>query len=245
MKKQKVCIIVPCYNEQENVKNVIGDICNHVPQGETWEIVVVNDCSVDSSPAVVREDGRATLLDLPFNLGIGGAVQTGLKYAVENSFDYAVKFDGDGQHLAQNITKLLSEIKLNDTDMVIGSRFCIEHDGFKSTFTRVLGIKFFQFLVKLLTGKTITDNTSGLRAYSRRALKFAAKHYPAFDYPEPEEVILMLKNNFIVKEIPCEMQPRQGGESCISFHKSIYYMLKVSFAILTAALRTPEKGYDK
>ncbi|QSH41551.1 glycosyltransferase family 2 protein [Lentisphaerota bacterium ZTH] len=242
MAEGEVCIIIPCYNEQESIRNVIQDILENTPDGELWTILTVNDCSTDDTVKTIEATQKAVILDLPCNLGIGGAVQAGLKYASRNNFSYAVKFDGDGQHLAKNICKFISELKSGSTDVVIGSRFCIKHDGFKSTFLRQVGIKYFQWLIKLITGKTITDSTSGFRAYNHQALSFMAEHYPAFDYPEPEEIILLNRNNFRIKEIPCEMRKRQGGISCLSSNRAVYYMIKVSFSILMAALRKPENN---
>ncbi|MCP3965330.1 MAG: glycosyltransferase family 2 protein [Lentisphaerae bacterium] len=237
----EICIIVPCYNEQENIKNVIDDIIDNTPSKEKWTVLVVNDCSIDSTGFEANSTGKADVLDLPCNLGIGGAVQAGLKYAARYNYDYAVKFDGDGQHLAKNIETFIQELKSDKADVVVGSRFCTKHNGFKSTFMRQVGIKYFQWLIKLLTGKTFTDSTSGFRAYNKKALKFMSKHYPAFDYPEPEEIILLNKNKFRIMEIPCEMRKRQGGVSCLSSNRAVYYMIKVSFAILMAAARKPEE----
>ena len=172
------------------------------------------------------------------NLGIGGAVQTAFRYVARHDFDYAVKVDGDGQHPIDQIAGLLAPLKEGKADMVIGSRF-IEKEGFQSTFCRRLGINVFRWLNSLLIRQTVTDNTSGFRAYNRQALCFAEDNYPAFDYPEPEEVILMVKNGFRIMEVPSVMESRQGGVSSISPLKAVYYMLKVCFAVLMAAMRAP------
>ncbi len=226
-------IIVPCYNESASIIGVIGHLTECCP-GAT--VIVVNDCSTDDSAAKVAADGRAVLLNMPINSGIGATVQTGLMYAARHGFDYAVKCDGDGQHPADKIKNLLVVLDSGEADMVIGSRF-LTAEGSKSTFCRRFGIGFFAILNSLITRCRITDNTSGFRAYNRRALEFLAAHYPSFDYPEPEEVILMWKNHFKICEIPTPMRERQGGVSSINLHHSVYYMIKVSFSIIIAAVR--------
>jgi glycosyltransferase involved in cell wall biosynthesis len=241
---KRVCIIIPCYNEAINIKEVIADIRQAVPDGWEYSPVVVNDCSSDATVTVAKQS-KAVVLDLPCNLGVGGAVQAGFKYALHNGYDYAVKFDGDGQHQARRIIEILTPLEEGTSDIVIGSRFCQEHDGFTSTPARMVGIKFFQKLNSFLTGQEVTDNTSGFRAYNREAIEFAAIHYPAFDYPEPEEVVLMIKNGFRLKEVFTEMQPRKGGESSINLPKAVYFMFKVFFAILMVAVRPPVRKVEK
>lgn len=231
------CIVVPCHNEAGCIAGVVADLARHCPGAA---IAAVNDASTDRTEAVLRQlaHPRLTVLSLPTNLGIGGAVQTGLRYAAANGFDYAAKFDGDGQHRAAELPALLAPLLAGEADLAIGSRFLGRgRKGFQSTFLRRLGIRVFRALSFVLTGRLVTDNTSGFRAYNRRALGFAAEYYPSFDYPEPEEVILFLRNGFRVTEIPVEMIARQAGKSSINFLKSIYYMLKVIFAVLMAAVR--------
>lgn len=240
----KTALLIPCYNEEECIGRVIDSIRVILPEAY---ILIVNDASQDNSAEIIRrkaaDDDHVVLLDLPVNLGIGGAVQTAFRYAARHDFDYAVKVDGDGQHPITQIKDLLEPLKNNTADMVIGSRF-LEDAGFKSTFVRRIGIVFFRVLNSLLIRQTITDNTSGFRAYNRAALKFAEEHYPSFDYPEPEEVILMAKNHFRIKEISTRMQCRQGGVSSISPARAAYYMLKVFFSVLMAALRSPQRRKD-
>ena len=230
---------MPCYNEEACIARVIESVTRQLP--EVW-LIMVNDGSTDNTVALIREyaakNDHVILLDLPVNLGIGGAVQTAFRYAARNGFDYAVKVDGDGQHPVDQIPGLLEVLRHDGADMVIGSRF-LKKEGFQSTFCRRLGIAFFRTLNSLLIGQKITDNTSGFRAYSRRAILFAENYYPSFDYPEPEEVILMAKNGFKIVEIPTVMASRQGGTSSISPLKAVYYMLKVFFAVVMAALRPP------
>ncbi len=240
--KIKVAVIVPCFNEQDNIINVIDDILDNMPKNEEWQPIVVNDCSIDGTFAVLQADGRAVVLDLPCNLGVGAAVQTGFKYACKNDFDFALKFDGDGQHRADYIPALLEILKNDQADFVVGSRFVDKNtQGFKSTQLRRVGIRFFRLLIKAVCGYTPSDPTSGFRAYNRKALEFATHHYPSFDYPEPEELVLMKKNNFRIKDVFSEMRERQGGISSIPMCKGIYYMFKVGFAILMVGLRPKEK----
>ena len=233
----KTALLIPCYNESSCIAGVLDSIAEHLPE---VYMLVVNDASTDNTAKILRDIARKNdhviFLDLPVNLGIGGAVQTAFRYAARNGFDYAVKVDGDGQHPADQIKKLLAPLQEGSADMVIGSRF-LKKDGFQSTFFRRIGIVFFRWLNSILIGQTITDNTSGFRAYNRRALEFAEEHYPAFDYPEPEEVVLMAKNGFRIAEIPTLMASRQGGVSSISPRKAVYYMCKVFFSVMMAALR--------
>lgn len=236
---KKTALLIPCYNEEKCIAGVIESITKMLPD---MYLVIVNDASKDNTAKIVAEAANVNdhiiLLDLPTNLGIGGAVQTAFRYATRNGFDYAVKVDGDGQHPANQIEKLLTVLVENKADMVIGSRFILK-EKFQSTFCRRIGIYFFRFVNSLLIGQTITDNTSGFRAYNRKALEFAEENYPSFDYPEPEEVVLMAKNGFRIAEIPVQMECRQGGVSSISPVKAMYYMMKVFFAVLMTAFRPP------
>lgn len=238
----KVAIIIPCYNEAANILKVIDDIYAMQPANEHWQPIVVNDCSTDNTAAVVAGEPRAVLLDLPCNLGVGAAVQTGYKYAIKHNFDYAVKFDGDGQHRADTLTELLTPLQDNMADMSIGSRFVQPaHSGFQSTSMRRIGIRWLRLLIRLFTGHKVSDPTSGLRAYNKIALRFAMRYYPSFDYPEPEEIVLMYANGFSITEVYTVMDERLGGVSSISPLKSIYYMFKVSFAMFMVAMRPQEK----
>ena len=237
-KDKKILIIIPCYNESASVEGVLKDLHGRNP---AWDLLVINDCSKDRTGMIARHTGLATVLDLPCNLGIGGGVQTGLIYAERNGYDIAMKFDGDGQHQASEINALLQPIINGDADVTIGSRFCQKHDGFKSTFTRRIGIKVFEMVNSLLIQQRITDNTSGFRAYNRRAIEFLADHYPAFDYPEPEEVILLGKNNFRFHEVFTQMQERTGGTSSIHGYKSVYFMIKVLMSVMMVSIRSPKK----
>ncbi|MBQ5558496.1 MAG: glycosyltransferase family 2 protein [Lachnospiraceae bacterium] len=226
----KKIVIIPAYNEEGNLLNTINDIKENAPD---FDYVIINDCSTDDTLSICKKN-NLNYLNLPINLGIGGAVQTGYRYAYYSGYDYAVQFDGDGQHDAKYLSEMVSYLTETDSDMVIGSRF-IEKEGFQSSFLRRIGINYFTFYIKLLTGKKITDPTSGMRMINRKLLKKFTQEYPK-DYPEPESVVEILADGYKVSEIPVIMKERMEGTSSISFRKSIYYMIKVSFAILIARL---------
>lgn len=234
-KRSDVLIIVPAYNEEKSVVRVMEDLAGLQPE---VDILVVNDGSADQTSRVARAAGGAQVVDLPKNLGIGGAVQTGFKYAARQGYSVAIQFDGDGQHLASEVPKLLQSLREQQANMVIGSRFLDEESGYRSTFVRRIGIRLFQTVNTLLIGQRVTDNTSGFRAYDRRAIEFLARYYPV-DYPEPEAVILLGKNGFRMTEVPARMQERQGGGSSIAGFTGGYYMVKVLLAILMTAMRKP------
>lgn len=228
-------VIVPAYNEELSIARVIGELRSlDLP----LDILVVNDGSLDATSARARETGQALVLDLPKNLGIGGAVQTGFKYAARNDYQVAIQFDGDGQHRAEEVLKLLQVLQDQDVHLVIGSRFLENQAGYRSTFVRRIGIRLFQGVNSLLIGQRITDNTSGFRAYNRRAIEFLAQYYPV-DYPEPEAIILLGRNGFSIAETYTLMNERHSGSSSIAGFASAYYMVKVLLAILMTALRKP------
>lgn len=227
----KKLIIIPAYNEEENIVNTVKDIKENA---KDFDYIVINDCSKDSTLEVCRKNG-IRIIDLPINLGIGGAVQTGYLYALENGYDCAVQVDGDGQHEAKYLGMMAECMEREQLDMVIGSRF-IENEGFQSTGLRRFGIRFFTVLIKLLYGKRITDATSGMRMCNRKVMELFVKDYPR-DYPEPETVARLLRHKMKVKEMPVIMRERSAGVSSISLGKSAYYMVKVSLAILIERLR--------
>ncbi len=226
----KKLVIIPAYNEEASIVNTVQDILDHAPG---FDYVVINDCSKDRTLQRCRENGL-NVIDLPVNLGIGGGIQTGYRYAVEHGYDVAVQFDGDGQHDASYLQAMADRLERDDLDMVIGSRF-IENEGFQSTGLRRFGINFFKFLIKLLYGGTITDATSGMRMCSRRVMEEFSVDYPQ-DYPEPETVARLLRKKYKVREIPVVMRERSAGTSSINPAKSVYYMIKVSLAILVERL---------
>ena len=233
MVNKKTLIIIPAYNEEESIQSVIQSL--YTPDN-IFDIIVINDGSSDETSKLAKEIGRAIVIDLPTNVGIGGAVQTGFKYADRYDYDIAVQFDGDGQHEAGEISKLIQPIIEGRADCVIGSRFIGKNGGFKSTFARRIGIKVFQYVNTILVKQKVTDNTSGFRAYNKEAIKFLAHDYPT-DYPEPETVILLGKNGFKIEEISVIMHERIGGASSINGLQPLYYMIKVLLSIFMTYLR--------
>lgn len=227
----KKLIIIPAYNEEENIEKTVEWVLKEAPD---FDYVIINDCSKDSTRKICEERGY-NILNLPINLGIGGAVQTGYKYAARNGYDMAVQIDGDGQHDPKFLELMARYLVEHDLDMVIGSRF-IEKEGFQSSGLRRVGISFFTKLIKLLTGATITDPTSGLRMAGKNVLQLFAEDYPK-DYPEPESVVEILRRKMKVEEIPVIMHAREGGVSSISMKKSVYYMIKVTLAIIIERIR--------
>lgn len=227
----KKIIIIPAYNEEENIERTVNAIQK---SAQGFDYVIINDCSTDNTRKICEEK-EFNIVNLPINLGIGGAVQTGYKYAYENGYDVAVQVDGDGQHDPEFLNTMADYLIEHQVDMVIGSRF-IEKKGFQSSITRRMGIQFFSKLIKVLTGKTITDPTSGLRMIGRNVMEIFSRDYPR-DYPEPESIVAVLRKNMKIEEIPVVMLERQGGVSSISPKKSIYYMIKVTLAILIERIR--------
>lgn len=227
----KKIIIIPAYNEEENIERTVNAIQK---SAQGFDYVIINDCSTDNTRKICEEK-EFNIVNLPINLGIGGAVQTGYKYAYENGYDVAVQVDGDGQHDPEFLNAMADYLIEHQVDMVIGSRF-IEKKGFQSSITRRMGIQFFSKLIKVLTGKKITDPTSGLRMIGRNVMEIFSEDYPR-DYPEPESIVAVLRKNMKIEEIPVVMLERQGGVSSISPKKSIYYMIKVTLAILIERIR--------
>jgi len=230
----KVLVIIPAYNEEASIGAVIKSIKHHAPEAQ---IIVINDGSRDNTHIEAAKAG-ATVINLPFNLGIGGAMQTGYLYAKANDFDAAIQVDGDGQHDPAYIHKLLKPIESGSASVVIGSRY-VSETSYKSSFSRRTGMIFFSILVKILTGQTIKDTTSGFRAVNRDVIEYFAEHYPT-DYPEVDVLVKLHKKKFRMIEVPVEMQQRQGGKSSITPLRSIYYMIKVSLSLLVGALRSNE-----
>jgi len=222
---------VPAYNEESCIGDVIQDLKINFPESD---ILVVNDGSRDRTSEVARES-RALVIDLSYNLGIGGAMQTGFVYALSEDYDVAVQFDGDGQHRADQIRNILNPHVKGAADLVVGSRFLSE-GGFASSIQRRLGAKILSFVVSALIGKRITDTTSGFRVYSRKAIDFFSSQYPE-DYPEVEALILAHKKGLLIEEVPSEIGPRAAGKSSITASKAVYYMIKVLLAIFVDLLK--------
>ena len=233
----RILAIVPAYNEEHSITKVIEDLRSIAL---LLDILIVNDGSTDNTSIVARQTGNVKVIDLTLNLGIGGAVQTGFIYACQNNYDIAIQFDGDAQHVAGEIEKIITPVISGEADVVIGSRFLENRSNYKTDFVRKLGIIIFQVVISVLNRKTITDCTSGFRAYNKKAIKLLSDYYPV-DYPEPEAVILLLRNGFILKEVMVEMKQRWKGISSISLLDGVYYMIKVLLAIFMTVLRTKGK----
>lgn len=228
-------IIIPAYNEEASIESVVRSV-----QDKGYDYVVVNDGSKDRTLDICKSNGF-NVIDLPRNLGIGGAIQTGHKYAFMHGYDVDVQFDGDGQHDLGSVSALLGGIE-SGADLVIGSRFISEENTFRSARSRRAGIRLLNTLIKLRTGQNVTDCTSGFRACGRKAIELFAREYPR-DYPEPESIAYGLALGLDVCEVPVVMHERQGGRSSINLLSSIYYMIKVSIAILIAGRsRKRERG---
>ena len=224
----RVLVVIPAYNESQNIVSTVKSVTDR-----GYDYVVVNDGSTDNTLQVCRENGL-NVLDLPQNLGIGGAVQAGHKYAQRFGYDVDIQVDGDGQHDPAYIPLLVEQIEAG-SDLVIGSRFLVQTDGFQSTFMRRVGIAWLSFVIKAVSGRKITDPTSGFRASGRRAIGLFCKYYP-IDYPEPDSIVSAIKSGLAVGEVSVLMKERQGGVSSISGFKSVYYMIKVTLAIIVASL---------
>lgn len=223
----KILVIIPAYNEQESILNVIEKLKKDVPRAD---YVVINDCSKDNTLHVLSEND-ATYINLPLNLGIGGGVQTGYKYALENGYDIAIQIDGDGQHDTAYLEQVIAPLESGEADIAIGSRF-IKKEGFQSSGARRAGIKFLSALIRIVCGKKVYDVTSGFRAVNREYIKMYANSYPV-DYPEPEAIVQAAVNGAVIHEVPVIMKERETGASSISgIWKSLYYMIKVSLAVI-------------
>ncbi len=231
----KVLIIIPCFNEEKSIALLLEELLKITFSNKyRVEIVVVNDDSQDKTVEVVSQF-NVTILDLPVNIGIGGAVQTGLKYAFENDFEIAIQVDGDGQHPPMEILKMLKAQEENPSNLIIGSRF-ISKEGFQSSLFRRLGIFYLHWLNKILTQKNFYDITSGFRLFDKKAISLAARFYPD-EYPEPESLVIFAKAGFSISETPVLMKPRQGGQSSIRYFSQVYYIIKVSLAMFFSYIR--------
>ncbi len=228
----KILIIVPAFNEEGNIAKTVHEIQqSDVP----LTVLVVNDGSKDRTAAAAQKT-RANVISLPYNLGIGGAVQTGFKYAKAHDFDVAVQVDGDGQHDVTFLSHIIDPILRDEVDMTIGSRFLPPYLGFRSSFVRRIGITFFAHLISFITLYKVTDPTSGFRAYNRKMIDVFARYYPQ-DFPEPEAIMVAGRYQARLKEVPVQMRKRISGNSSIRYMKTLYYMVKVTLAILLDKLK--------
>jgi len=229
--KPKVLIIMPAYNESESIAGAISAV-----QPLNLDIIVVNDGSTDTTSKDARKCG-IPVLELPVNLGVGGAMQTGYRYALSSGYDIAIQFDADGQHNADYLRELAAILEEGGVDLAIGSRYAKRNQrGFRSTVMRRIGIRFFAWLIRRFTHERITDPTSGFRAANRKAISLFAQSYP-HDYPEPESLVLAHNHGLRIREIPVEMFDRQGGSSTIKILDTVFYMVKVTTAIILETMR--------
>ena len=226
----KTLIIIPAFNEEGSIEKVVNNLTEKFPQ---YDYLVVNDGSTDGTKNICSGNGYQ-VVNLVINMGIGGAVQTGYRYARDNHYDIAVQIDGDGQHDVSFLAEMIKLIEENKADVVIGSRF-VEKEGFQSSQMRRVGINFLSILAWILTGVRVKDITSGYRVINRKFIKIFAEDYPS-DYPEPEAMVIAAVHGGKIVEYPVVMRERENGESSITLKKSVYYMIKVTLAMLIRRL---------
>ena len=229
---EQLVAVVPAWNEEGAIGRVVDEIRAFDP---TATIVVVDDASSDDTAAVAETHG-AIVLRLPFNVGISGAVQTGFRYARDEGYGVAVRFDGDGQHDASELGKLLGPLQTGSADLVIGSRFVDPGGTYRPPFARRIGIRVFARLVTVLGGQRVTDTTSGFVALNRPGIELFAVEYP-HDYPEVESTLVAVRSGLRLAQVQVDMRERQAGTSSITFVRSLYYIVKVMLALLIASLR--------
>jgi glycosyltransferase involved in cell wall biosynthesis len=235
MKLLKGLVIIPCFNEEISICKLLTEMkVLSLPRYIDLDVLVINDCSNDNTSLKSREYG-AQVIDLPINLGIGGAMQTGFMYAQKNNYDFAVQMDGDGQHPPSELNKLIDQFTTFQSNIVIGSRFVLKQ-GFQSSTLRRVGISYFHYLTYLFTGKNIFDITSGFRLFDKESLQIIASNYPD-DYPEPESLIILSRAGLSFIEVPVIMRERQGGKSSIRNFSQLFYMLKVTIAMVFSNIR--------
>ena len=224
--------IVPARNEEEAVGRVVDELRAFDPE---LDVVVIDDGSVDRTAEVARERD-AHVLRLPFNLGIGGSVQTGFRYAAENGYKLAVRVDGDGQHDPSQLSLIIGPVIAGEADICVGSRWREPGDGHRSTATRRIGIRVLAATVSFLTRQKVTDPTSGFQALNRKAITLFAADYP-HDYPEVEALVMLIRHRLRLREVPVQMRARAGGQSSIRAFGSVYYMVKVLLAVFVLLFR--------
>ena len=237
----KVLLIIPSYNEEENVLNNYKRIIKHNEKYKTnYDVIIVNDGSKDKTEKICKEN-NIPYISLVHNLGIGGAVQTGYKYAYEHGYDVAVQSDGDGQHDVRYVEHIITPITDKKADMVIGSRFIDKRSSeFKTSRARRIGIKLISFFIKIITKKKIYDTTSGFRAVDKKLIERFASNYPV-EYPEPVSTTEVLRLGYRVEEVPVSMNERENGVSSIKAWKNVYYMINVILSIVIIGLGVSDK----
>ncbi len=228
---QNILVIVPAFNERGNIGRTVREI-RLLHKGV--DVLVIDDGSRDTTAKEAVAAG-GMVVSLPFNLGIGAAVQTGFQYAKQHHYAFAVQIDGDGQHDPAFLDKILDPLRRDEADMVVGSRF-LEKIGFQSSFSRRVGINFFVHLINVLTGVKINDPTSGFRAYNQKMIGLFSEYYP-HDFPEPEAIVVAQQAHARILEVPVVMRAREAGSSSIRYFKTSYYMVKVTLAILLHMIR--------
>ena len=238
----KVLIIIPAYNEELNIVKTVKD----VTENTQYDYVIVNDGSKDKTKEIC-ESNNFNLISLPINYGLTSAIQVGMKYALKNNYDVAIQFDGDGQHDINCIDKIIEPLVNGQVDMCIGTRYLDKSSSkFQSTFIRRLGSSIISLCIKICTGAKITDPTSGFRAVNKKVIEEFAKNYPT-EYPEPESTVSLLVNKYKVKEVPVNMNEREGGNSSLTLNlwKPVDYMIKVILAIIVDSISFRRKGGKK
>jgi glycosyltransferase involved in cell wall biosynthesis len=228
----KILTVIPAYNEEKNIAGVIGEIKKSFPN---TDIVVINDGSEDKTKKCVQAAG-AKLINLPYNMGYGAALQTGFKYAIKNKYNYVIQIDGDGQHDPADISRLLEPLFLGEADVVIGSRFLGEKK-YKAPFLRLLGMMVFSFLASILTGQKITDPTSGYQALNLNGTRFYASEYYPVDFPDADVIIMLHRAGLKVKEVPITMYQSPENKSMHAGLKPVYYIFKMFLSIFLTLLR--------
>ncbi|WP_040198291.1 glycosyltransferase family 2 protein [Candidatus Soleaferrea massiliensis] len=235
----KKLVIIPAYNESMSIKRVVENLRE---KAADYDYIIVNDCSTDQTEMVLKENGYH-YISFPSNLGIGGAVQAGYKYAKQHSYDIAIQMDGDGQHDPQYLKDIVEPVKHGMCDMAIGSRF-INKTGFQSSLIRRLGIKFISFVIRLCCGEKVFDTTSGFRACNAQLIHYFSDNY-AQDYPEPDAIVSASLNGWKIQEVPIVMCERSEGVSSINTWKSVYYMIKVPLSLILHRISTGRKKVKK
>jgi glycosyltransferase involved in cell wall biosynthesis len=226
----RVLVAIPAFQEEQTIGQIVSALLRKFP----YDVLVVNDGSGDATSSAARDAG-AVVLDLPCNLGIGGAVQTAFLYARERGYDAVVRIDGDGQHEIEDIPRVLEPVLSGRTDAAIGSRFLGEA-GYRASIPRIFGIRLFRVLVNVMTGYHVTDPTSGFFAINRRLIELFSTHYPS-DYPEVDAYILMHRMKARAAEVPVRMYARAEGKSSITTFRAVYYMVKVTLSFLINCIR--------